>query len=513
MLCVSPFLMIRTLRGRESNENGSKNYYHIEKEESMGVHAAKPVSRPKPDVKRFSSKKIDLPPTRDALEMKLVGWIGDVLDYIGQNEPMEGLHPASYLIVNADGIDDLMVASRGMALGPRDVYAYFDWGRKPNGRWFIRHVKFGISLSRAEISAEQKRALKERLLDQAETENASHFHARQIVFPAEDYVHTWTTEIAPGETHVNTLVGEIYEAAQKEAAIPDNWVKPEDMALSFGGDAVQLAKGGSIALKGVDKGEKAAREISLVHGGAAAAKNASEMAIKLARAEKDLLDIESIERIVEAENTLIKAERTLKLAELHERADALKKIIEGYKKLKDYKELDAEEAEERKLFAKSKGDLYAELGVQLLSTIPGAGTFVTVFAGMFTEIGLANYAGVVARIRGRMYSLFVAGFVTGLTLMGEDPPLKRERDKKYYDLGVQRGLKMPPRASFQTQIYLMDYARQNITSGFWAGTPYAFHGTPTPNWDYPHDWEAKWSPILLGCALVTKLGFKKFMIE
>ena len=27
MLCVSPFLVIRTLRGRKSNENESKNYY------------------------------------------------------------------------------------------------------------------------------------------------------------------------------------------------------------------------------------------------------------------------------------------------------------------------------------------------------------------------------------------------------------------------------------------------------------------------------------------------------
>jgi len=479
----------------------------------MGVHAAKPVSQPKPDVKRFISRRIDLPPTRDELELKLVDWIGNVLDYLGQNAPMEGLHPASYLIMHADGIDELMAASRGMALGPRAVYAYFDWGAKPNGRWFIRHVKFGISLSRAEISAEQKRALKERLLDKAETENASHFHARQVVFPAENYVDTWTKEMAPGETHVNTLVGEIYEAAQKEAAIPANWVTPVDMALSFGGDAVSLAKGGSIALKGVDKTKDAVREISLVHGGASAAKSASEMAIKLARAEKDLADIDRLERIVEAENTLTKAERTLKLAEWHERADTLKKIIDGYNNLKEYKELDAEEAEERKLFAKTKGDMYTELGVELLSSIPGAGTFVKVFAGMFTEIGLANYAGVVARIRGRIYSLFVAGFITGLTLMGDDPPLKRERDKKYYDLGVQRGVNMPPRASFQTQIYLMDYARQDITSGFWAGTTYAFHGTPTPKWDYPHDWEAKWSPILLGCSLVTKLGFKKFMIE
>jgi len=27
MLCVSPFLVIRTLRGRKSDENESKNYY------------------------------------------------------------------------------------------------------------------------------------------------------------------------------------------------------------------------------------------------------------------------------------------------------------------------------------------------------------------------------------------------------------------------------------------------------------------------------------------------------
>ncbi len=429
----------------------------------MSAHAhvvAGPQNRPKPDIKRFSSRKIDIPATRDPLEMKLLDWIQQILDYIGQNAPIDGVHPATYLIANADGIDMLMYAPTSMQVGPRTVYADFVWGRRPDGRWFIRHVKFGLHLSQAQVKEAERRALKDRLLDKAETENASHFHARQTVFPAEQYIHTWHDEIAHGNVHIKALVGDIYEQAKAEASIPENWVKPEDMALSFAGDGVsalgKMAKGGEI-----------------------------------------VKEAEGVEH----------------LAEVHEKVDQGKRVIDGYKTLKEYKELDKEEeADEKPIFKKSKADIYADLGVELVSQIPGAGGFVKMIAGMFVDIGLANYAGIVAGIRARIYSCFVGGFVSGITLVGDNPNFKRKRDKKYYELGLSQGLKLAPRISFQYQMALMYYAMTHYTSGFWAGTTFQYHGVHASDWDYPDDWEAKWSPQLLAQSFVTILGFKHYLI-
>lgn len=453
----------------------------------MPATATKPVSRPKPDVKRFSMRKIDLPPTLDDLKFKLFDWVQEVLGYIGQDERMEGVQAVTYLLANADGLDELMVASRGgMKLGPRQVFANFDWGRRENGRWYIRHIKFGTSLSHAEITAEQKRALKERLMDKAEDESASHFHARQVVFPAENYVHSWEKQIHPGEVHVNSLIGEIYEAAQAEAKMPENWVKPEDMAIALASSGVKVVKSGAEATKAY-----------------------GETVYEIGRTEKALDAADRVEMVAAGAETVRKAERTAKYAEAYETVEAYKGYADKYNEMKEL----GKKEEEKPVFRKSRLDLGADVAVELVSSLPVVGGFVKLFAGMFIDIGLANYASVVAGIRARIYTCFVAGFISSLTLVGKEPQLKRERDRKYYEFGARRGVQMPQLASFQTQIYLMDYSRQTITSGFWAGTTYDFHGLSTPTWDYPHDWEAKWSPELLGAALVTRLGFKKYLIE
>jgi hypothetical protein len=452
------------------------------------AHPSKPLRRPQPDVKRFTSRNINLPPSRDQLEMALVIWMADVVKYIGQNGDMDDgvqLNPASYLILHADGIDDLMIASRGISFGPRTIFARFYWANRPNGEWFIIHVKFGTNLTGAEITAEEKRALRERILDNAETKSASAFHACQIVFPAEKYLSDWATHIHPGEVHVNALRDEIYEDAQEEASVPENWISPKDMALGFAGDAVGAA--------------------------AKAAERAKDYGETMVKVSDGMDGIAKMDMLADGVQKAKKAEQTLKYAEAYETADKFK---EGVDKYNEMKELAKKEDEDHKpVLRTSRADVVADVAVDLISDIPGAGGLVKMFAGMFVDIGLANYAGVVAAIRSRIYALFVAGFITGLTLTGDDPPLKRKRDKQYYELGVRRGLGMPPVPSFETQLYLMDYARQYMTTGKWAGTSYAFHGTPTPNWDFPHDWEVKWSSALLGCAMVTKLGFQKFMIE
>ena len=108
--------------------------------------------RPMPEVKGFSSHRMEIPSTRDLVEMKLMDWIQQVLGYIGHSAAMDGVHPATYLTANADGIDTIMHAPTAMNLGPRTVYADFAWGRRPNGNWYLRHVKFGLHLGQAQLN-------------------------------------------------------------------------------------------------------------------------------------------------------------------------------------------------------------------------------------------------------------------------------------------------------------------------------------------------------------------------
>jgi hypothetical protein len=328
------------------------------------------------------------------------------------------------------------------------------------------------------VTQAEKRDLKDRLIDKAETENSTHFHSRQIVFPAENYIRTWHDEITRGNGHLKGLIEEIYDDAREEASMPQNWVTPDAMAMSFASDGVAA----------VGKGVKTAKELGDTY--------------------------KEVGRVREGVGLVENAERTEKYVNAYEKVEQGQRVVEGAKTFAEYKELDKEEeeGETKPVFKKSKADIYTELGVELVSQIPGVGGMVKMFAGMFIEIGLSNYSGVVAGIRARIYACFVGGFITGLTLVG-DSTLTNKRDKKYYELGLKRGVGMSPTVSFQYQIALMYYAMTHCTSGFWAGTTPEFHGRQGSEWDYPDEWEAKWSPEMLGASLVTMLGFKHYLIE
>ena len=73
-----------------------------------------------------------------------------------------------------------------------------------------------MELSQAALKETQKRQLKDRLLDEAQSKTAQHFHARQTLFPAEQYIHTWHDEIKQGEKHLEALIDEIYAGAGKD---------------------------------------------------------------------------------------------------------------------------------------------------------------------------------------------------------------------------------------------------------------------------------------------------------
>jgi hypothetical protein len=453
----------------------------------MPAHMVAPTGRPKPDVRRFSSRRIDIPPTSQQLEFKLLDWMQDVLDYIGQSAPIENLDPADYLVAQADGIDVIMHAPTSMAVSSRNertIYADFVWGRRSSGHWFIRHVKFGLNLGHAQVTEAERRALKDRLQDQAEAENATHFHNREIAFPAEDYIHSWHDEISCGYNHLKHLMDDIYEEAKKEASMPENWIHWYDIAGGFAGDI------GSVAERGI----KATKKMGDVYKRAGLVDDPE-------------IYEKGMEMVDEAEH----AEKYVKAKEKVEQATQAYGLS---KTRKEFEEADKEDdGEDKPVFRKSKADLYADLGVELVSQIPGMGGLTKLFAGMFIEIGLSNYAGVVAGIRARIYSCFVAGYITGITLVPDSMTLKNKRDKKYYQLGFQRAAHYTKRVSFQHQIALLDYARTHFTDNFWGGSTYKSHGLEDCEWNYPDEWEAKWSPEILGRSFVTMIVAEHHLVD
>jgi hypothetical protein len=467
-----------------------------------------------PDVRRFTSRKIDIPTNRDALEQTLREWILQLLSYIGQNAPIEGVSPASYLTANADGIDIIMHAPAGMSLGPRDVYADFVWGRTPNGRWYIRHVKFALHLSQAALNEAERSRLKDRLLDKAESRNAQHFHARKILFPAEKYVHTYEDEIRHGSTHLEHLIEEIYERAKEEASMPENWVKNWEIGLAFAGDALNLAAKSVKATAKMGKIYETAGEDAVRSGKRVISSGSSRVEFTYAAGPASPQSAaRGLGMMSEGEEIANTGREITETAEYWEKyASKWHKLHGAHVAYEVGKEIKEQFDDKEEMFKKSGFDAAADIAVDVASFIPGAGGLVKMFAGMFIDIGLANYAGIVAKIRGRIYSCFVGGFITGITLAPASP-LKHERDKKYYDLGVQRALNLGAKVSFQCQIALLNYAMEHYTSGFWAGTTPEFHGRQASHWDYPDDWEAKWSPQLLGRSMVTMLGFKHYLIE
>jgi len=205
------------------------------------------MKRAMPDVRRFASRNMNIPTSRTQLESRLLDWLQETLDYIGQDRAIHGVRPATYLVTKADGIDLLLNAGQyapptmqldanGNGAG-RTVYANFAWGVGPDGHWYIQHVKFGLSISDSDMNAMEKRALKERLFDKAEAENARRPRYREWAFPAEQYVNAWENELEPGNKLVRSIDATVYGWARQVASLPENPFTPYDIALGFIPDA------------------------------------------------------------------------------------------------------------------------------------------------------------------------------------------------------------------------------------------------------------------------------------
>jgi hypothetical protein len=173
--------------------------------------------------------------------------------------------------------------------------------------------------------------------------------------------------------------------------------------------------------------------------------------------------------------------------------------------------LTAKDAVDHYRSSESKGDKALYIGLDVLSSLPVAGTFVNTLAGMFFEIAIQNGAGEVTKIRCRAYLYFVAGYIQALTTVPTGTPITKF-DAKYFKIGM---LAAPSEiggdASFKIQASLLHYASTHYTAGGWGGLSYIGH--PPPEWTFPDEYIVNWSPELMGVAMATRLESGRYLYQ
>lgn len=428
---------------------------------------APPIHHRKPDLGHFQTRQIMCPAggvaSESTLKPQLTHWMADVLNCTRHPHTIT----AKSLVDTADGIDSLLEAPVVMSLGrgttTRTFYAYFDLGAMPEGSRHVWHVTFFSSQSEFQKYMQERGPMAwhpefydDQLRTRMEEENkalatsANSLKAR--AFKWQLHQDQPDLDIAAGQTAIEVEMDTAHEYALKAAAMPENFYTPKDMAK----DVVMLGVG-----KGVGMG------------------------------------VES-DKIREG------------LAKTYEWTERVTGVAGGLKEEKD-KIRESQEAEESKnalvqsqysVFHKSRADAAAEQAVDVLSMIPGGGKFVKMFAGMFMEIGIANYAGKVTKIRIRAYTWFTTGCILGLTGADTEHP-KEAFDNIFYSLAFNRAAGMDETRRYQAQLFLLAYASTHYLLG--TTDPGEKRALDHPDsWTFPRDLAARWSPQTLGLALATK---------
>jgi hypothetical protein len=141
--------------------------------------------RPMPEVKGFSSHRMEIPSTRDLVEMKLMDWIQQVLGYI-RSQCSNGWGTSCDLPDRKCGWHRYHHAcTDGHELGSENGLCRLRLGQKAERKLVPTpcQVRTPSGPSTTKLTEADRRALKDRLIDQAETENATYYHARQARWP------------------------------------------------------------------------------------------------------------------------------------------------------------------------------------------------------------------------------------------------------------------------------------------------------------------------------------------
>jgi hypothetical protein len=417
-----------------------------------------PEISPKPNLNRFASRLMSVPPAKHQLEMKLLGWIGEIATHTNHPSKIRGLPYDRYLLTTADGVGDVLSAPPPMALsqgpGQQTVQAKFDLRQDiRRGNWYVEHIKFSVKLSDlqqkilTENTQAEDLAKKKRFLDAAEAENK--LHPKHLAFPLQDYADNLLDLGNEGFCILKMQLPVIHGMARTEASIPDNPYTPQEVAMSLAGGAIGV----------MGKTGEGAEKLAHVY-------EHTDQAISTVK----------------------------RFTSIGEDQEAMKKYKEdGNSVLRG---------------GKSRGDVITERIIDVAADMPGVGPFVKGFAGMFYNFASANFAGEVTKIRCRIYIWYIAGFVSALTTVVTELPVT-EFDRKYYQFGIGQAKPLSLDIRVGVQLALMDwFANHNITGGF------GNQKREKPlQWTCAEDFLAHWSPELLAETMVCMLCQSPYLLD
>lgn len=416
-----------------------------------------PIKRPKPDLARFETRLVVVPKDKERLRAHLIPWMTEVVKSTGQPRTIRGL-PAAKFLVNMANLDPLLndtTMSLGKGEAQKTVHARFDLGGQSNGAWSVQHVNFSLHTASADKkSFEQQRSqdqaeLKARLLAEAEEKNRSSPKAK--AFKAALHVNTWIDDIKAGARIVQGDFDKVYEFAAKAASIPGNPISVKDVAMGAAGKVV--GKLGSME----ERAEKLAKAYDKIDGA-------------ISQAEK----------------------------------------MAGYgESMRNPEQEDIFTRSQSKIYKTGKGDIIADEVIDQAANLPGAGPFVKGFAAMFFHFASMNYAGAVAKVRGRSYSWYIAGYVQGLTGVLLDSPPKDELDLFFFKTGLATTLRDSESDKFKAQIFLLWYSSEHQIIGQNAPG----ERRTDLDWNFPNDYLAAWSPQRLALSMATLLKTKQYLTD
>jgi len=148
-----------------------------------------------------------------------------------------------------------------------------------------------------------------------------------------------------------------------------------------------------------------------------------------------------------------------------------------------------------------------ELGLTLAKVSGPFAPMVGVILGSFIEIGIANMAGPVTRVRSHMYVCYVSGVMKGLVNTSSFKPT-RKGDEVMFKLGEKAVARIPAPQRYNLQIALMEYAMRH-PMGEWNLNP-MYSGTLPP---FPEAYLRYWSPAMLERSLLVQLCKAKYLYK
>ncbi len=148
-----------------------------------------------------------------------------------------------------------------------------------------------------------------------------------------------------------------------------------------------------------------------------------------------------------------------------------------------------------------------DLGLSLAKVSGPFAPMVGIILGSFVEIGIANMAGPVTRVRSHMYVCYVAGIMKALVGTSAFKP-ERPGDEVMYKLGLKAVSKIPAPQRYNLQIALMEYGMRHPLGAWNLNSMYS--GTLPP---FPDAYLRYWSPAMVERSLLVQLCKAKYLYK